>query len=58
MKFKVTETTSKEYEVDLSVYPEGTTEEQALVLEQEAAEDDPFLYVVGGDTKIVIERIG
>lgn len=58
MKFKVTETTTKEYEVDLSVYLEGTTEEQALVLEQEAAEDDPFLYTKGGNTKIVVERIG
>ncbi len=57
MKFKVTEITTKEYEVDLSNYPEGTTEEQALILEQAAAEDDPFLYVDGGDTKIVVERI-
>lgn len=57
MKLKVTEITTKEYEVDLSMYPEGTTEEQVLGLEQEAAEDDPFLYVEGGDTKIVVERI-
>jgi|FreactcultureFD7_1027221.scaffolds.fasta_scaffold09680_7 hypothetical protein len=58
MKFKVTETTTKEYDVDLANYPEGTTENQALILEQEAAEDDPFLYIEGGDTKIVVERIG
>jgi hypothetical protein len=57
MKFKVVETTIKEYEVDLSNYPEGTTEDQALILEQEAAEDDPFLYVEGGNTTISVQRI-
>jgi hypothetical protein len=57
MKFKVVETTTKEFDVDLANYQEGTTEEQALILEQEAAEDDPFLYVEGGNTTIVITRI-
>lgn len=57
MKLKATITTIKYYEVGLDAYPKGTTEKEALKIEQAAAEDDPFLYAEGGDTKVVVERV-
>ena len=59
MKFRDTVTTVKEYEIglDAEYYPKGTTEDEALKIEQEAAEDDPFLYTEGGDTTVKVERI-
>ena len=59
MKFRATVTTTKEYEIPLDEehYPKGTTEKEALKIEQAAAEDDPFLYTEGGDIKVVVERV-
>ena len=41
----------------LDAYPEGTTEKEALKIEQAAAEVDPFLYAEGGNTNVVVERV-
>lgn len=57
MKFRATSTTTKEFVTELSDYPEGTTEQRALELEREAANDDPWMVTDGGDTTVTVERI-
>ena len=57
MKFKVTVTTVKEFETTIEDYPDLKTEDEALLAEQEAANDDPFLLTEGGNTTVAVERI-
>ena len=57
MKFKLTVTTTKEFETTMDLYPECKTEEEALKYERAAANDDPCLACEGGDTKVVVERV-
>ena len=57
MKFKVTVTTVKEFETTIEDYPDLKTEDEALLAEQEAANDDPFLRSEGGNTTVTVERI-
>ena len=38
-------------------YPDLKTEDEALLAEQEAANDDPFLLSEGGNTTVTVERI-
>ena len=56
MKFRATIITVKEFETTLEDYPEGT-EDEALRMEQQQAEDDPELYFEDGKTSVVVERI-
>lgn len=57
MKFKITKTTTKVIERNLHEYYEDISEENALDIERDLAEDNPDVYLEGGETKIVVERI-
>jgi hypothetical protein len=58
MKFKLTVTTVKEFETDLTDYPEECkTPEDARVFEEAGANDDPILSSEGGDTTVSVELI-
>lgn len=58
MKFRVTVTTVKEFETDLSDYDgECKTPEEARQYEERAANDDPFLTSEGGDTTVKMELL-
>lgn len=58
MKFKLTVTTVKEFETELTDYPEECkTPEDARKFEEESANDDPFLSSEGGDTSVKVELL-
>lgn len=58
MKFKLTVTTIKEFDMELSDYPEECkTPEDARQFEEANANDDPFLSMEGGDTTVSVELV-
>lgn len=58
MKFRLTVTTIKEFETELTDYDENIkTPEDARKFEEAAANDDPFLSSDGGDTSVKVELV-
>lgn len=58
MKFKLTVTTIKEFETELSDYPdEIKTAEAARKSEEDSANEDPLLSSEGGDTTVKVELL-
>lgn len=55
MKAKLTFLVEMEYEIDPQNYPKGSTPEQILAIDLEAASDDPFLSLgISGEPKWTI----
>jgi hypothetical protein len=59
MKIRITVTTVKEFDspVGEDYYPAGATDDDILKIETEAANDDPFTAMEGGNTTVTVEKI-
>lgn len=59
MKIKATCVQIREYEVDPENYPEGSTNDEILAIDKQAAEDDPALFFdYDYQTEIIVEIVG